>query len=136
MNCQSCNTSIDYRFLTNCVDCGCAVEPAGLSEPNSLPDVQPAEPANKRLSWIRAVLNLAYLFASSVVGMIAGAVVVYYGAALVYLSIYRGVEENASVACSRGAAIAFLSIVVGAFLGTMGGSVFATKRPLCKDPLH
>jgi hypothetical protein len=29
--------------------------------------------------------------------------------------------------------IAFLSIVTGAFLGTIGGSVFAVKKPLCKS---
>jgi hypothetical protein len=38
--------------------------------------------------------------------------------------------------CGLGSALGFLCIVGGAFLGTVGGSVFATKRPLCKDPLH
>lgn len=133
MNCQSCNTTIDYHFLTNCAECGCAVEPAGLAEPTSFPDTQTLESTQKS-SWKRDVANLAYLLASSVAGMIAGAIVVYFGGGLVYLAIYSGVEENPSVACSRGMAFAFLSIVVGAFLGTMTGTALAIKRPLCKTP--
>src|SRR5688572_29653844 len=113
MNCQSCNTRVDYLFLTNCTKCGCAVEPSGLT-PNSIPDIQPPNTH----SWKQIIGNLAYLLATSVAGMISGAVVVYVGAALVYSAVYSGVDENPSVACARGSAIALLSILVGAFLGT------------------
>jgi hypothetical protein len=132
MNCQSCNTRIDYRFVTNCEGCGCAVETDGLLKPNSLPDIQPFESAKKIGSWKREIVNLTYVLVSSVAGMISGAVIVYVGAALVYSAVYSGVDENPSVACARGMAIGFLSIVVGAFLGTVGGSMMAVKRPLCK----
>jgi hypothetical protein len=131
MNCQSCNTRIDYLFETNCSQCGCAVEPSGLT-PNSTPDIQPPNTH----SWKRVIGNLAYLLASSVAGMISGAVLVYVGAAIVFNAIYSGVDENPSVACARGSAIAFLSIVVGAFLGTILGSALAIKRPLLKTPVH
>jgi hypothetical protein len=67
--------------------------------------------------------------------MISGGVLVYLGAALIYRAIYSGVNENPSVACARGQAISLLSIVVGGFIGTMIGSAFAVKHPLCKTPV-
>jgi hypothetical protein len=82
------------------------------------------------------MVNLGYVLVNSVVGMISGGVIVYFGAALIYRAIYMGVNENPSVSCARGQAISLLSIVVGAFLGTMIGSAFAVKRPLCKTPVH
>lgn len=85
---------------------------------------------------MRAMANLGYVLVTSVVGMISGAVIVYVGAALIYRAVYINVNENPSVACARGQAIALLSIVLGAFLGTMIGSAFAVKRPLCKTPAH
>lgn len=84
---------------------------------------------------MRAMANLGYVLVNSVVGMISGAVIVYLGAAMIYSAVYSGVNENPSVACARGHAIGFLSIVVGAFLGTTAGSAFAVKRPLCKTPV-
>lgn len=84
---------------------------------------------------MRAMVNLGYVLVNSVVGMISGSVIVYFGAALIYRAVYSGVNENPSVACARGQAIALLSIIVGAFLGSTAGSVFAVKRPLCKTPV-
>jgi hypothetical protein len=135
MNCQSCNTEIDYRFLSNCTVCGCAVEPAGPTQPAPIPKGQLIESIQMSRSWLRAMVNLGYVLVNSVVGMISGSVIVYFGAALIYRAIYSGVNENPSVACARGQAIALLSIIVGAFLGTTVGSVFAVKRPLCKTPV-
>lgn len=80
------------------------------------------------------MVNLAYVLVNSVVGMISGGVLVYFGAAVIYRAVYSGLNEDPSVACARGQAIALLSIVVGAFLGTMIGSAFAVKRPLCRTP--
>ena len=62
--------------------------------------------------------------------MVAGAVVMYFSAALIYIALtppptYPG-EHN----CSRGTAIAILSILLGAFLGTVGGAAFGIKHPL------
>lgn len=132
MNCQSCNTIIDYRFLSNCTACGCAVEPADQPQPFTIPHGQLIESVQKSRSWIRAIANLGYVLLNSVVGMISGGVIVYFGAALIYRAIYSGVNEDPGVACARGQAIGLLSIVIGAFLGTMIGSAFAVKRPLCK----
>ncbi len=84
---------------------------------------------------MRAMVNLGYVLVNSVVGMISGGVIVYLGAALIYRAVYLNVNENPSVSCARGQAISLLSIVVGAFLGTMVGSAFAVKRPLCKTPV-
>ncbi len=136
MNCQNCNTEIDYRFLSNCTVCGCAVEPAAPTQPPTIPKGRLIEAIQKSRSWMLAMANLGYILVTSVVGMISGAVIVYLGAALIYSAVYSGVNENPSVACARGQAIGFLSIMVGAFLGTMVGSAFAVKRPLCKTPAH
>jgi len=136
MNCQSCNTEIDYRFLSDCTVCGSAVEPAGPTQPPTIPKGQLIESIQKSRSWMRAMANVGYVLVTSVVGMISGAVIVYVGAALIYRAVYINVNENPSVACARGQAIGLLSILVGAFLGTMIGSAFAVKRPLCKTPAH
>jgi hypothetical protein len=137
MECQSCNTEIDYRFLSNCAECGSEIETADLpATTDTIPKGQLIESIQTSRSWIRNGVNLAYVLVTSVVGMISGAVVVYFGAALIYISLYSGVQENPSVACARGQAIGMLSILVGGFLGTMIGSAFAVRRPLCKTPAH
>jgi hypothetical protein len=136
MNCQSCNTRINYRFLTNCAHCGRAVEPAGLPEVDSTSALESSDTTPKRLSWKKQIVNLAYVFAGSVVGMISGAVVVYYSAAMVYIAVYSGVDENHSAACARGMAIGLLSVLSGAFVGIMSGTAFTVKHPLFKAQNH
>ena len=131
MNCQSCNTRIDYRFLTNCAECGRAVEPDPL-QVDATPEFQPLEPVEKRLGWKKSLANLVYVFAASVMGMFSGAVVMYFSAAFFYIALFRNVNDDPSTACARGAAIATLSILSGGFLGTMGGTAFGIKRPMCK----
>jgi hypothetical protein len=129
MNCQSCNTRIDYRFLTTCAHCGSKVEGASLT-----PNPPPPDPPSMKsgLTWKQGLINVAYVFASAVTGMISGAVVIYFAGAMVYLTFFSGGGGNPSEQCARGTAAAVLSILLGAFLGTMGGSVFAVKKPLCK----
>ena len=138
MNCQSCNTRIDYLFLTNCAHCGCAVEPAGESQLQKLPQFQPLEPIEKRLTWKKRLVNLVYLLVSSAAGLITGTVVITIGGTFVFRAVLAVLDPNPEPGeyCGLGSAVGFLLIVGGAFLGTVGGSVFATKRPLCKDPLH
>jgi hypothetical protein len=138
MNCQNCNTRIDYLFLTNCAHCGCAVEPAGESQLQKLPQFQPIEPIEKRLTWKKRLVNLVYLFVSSAAGLITGTVVMYFTGAFVFNAVLAVFDPHPDPGeyCGLGSALGFLCIVGGAFLGTVGGSVFATKRPLCKDPLH
>jgi hypothetical protein len=136
MECQSCNSEIDYRFLSNCAECGSEIKAADLPATTTIPKGQLIESIQTSRSWLRNGVNLAYVLVNSVVGMISGAVIVYLGVALIYVSLYSGVQENPSVACARGQAIGLLSIVIGGFLGTMIGSAFAVKRPLCKTPAH
>ena len=127
MNCQNCDTTIDYRFLTNCAHCEAEQE-------NLSPGVLIEAPIQsvKHATWTRRVINFAYVLISSAAGMISGAVVVYFGAAIICISFLSS-TGNPSADCARGNAIAFLSIFAGAFLGTMGGSAFAVKNPLCKN---
>ena len=138
MNCQSCNTRIDYLFLTNCAHCGCAVEPSGESQLQKLPQFQPIEPIEKRLTWKKRLVNLVYLLMSSAAGLFMGAVVITLAGAFVFKAVLAVVDPHPEPGeyCGLGSALGFFCIVGGAFLGTVGGSVFATKRPLCKDPLH
>ena len=132
MNCQSCNTEIDYRFLTSCAGCGCAVHQASLTETWIPPEFPPVQPVDVRLGWRKALVNVFYVLLSSVVGMISGAVTIYFGAAFVFLALLRDDNLDPSTACARGTAIGVLSVLSGGFLGTMCGSAFAVKRPLCK----
>lgn len=126
MNCQGCNTTVDYRFLTNCPNC--ETKQAGILITAPIQD--PVE-SEKRLTWTKRFVNLAYIFVSSLAGMVSGAVVLYFGAAIICITFLPS-SGNPSEDCLRGNAIAFLSIISGGFLGTLGGSVFAMKNPLCK----
>jgi hypothetical protein len=127
MNCENCNTTIDYRFLTNCAHC--EAEQTSLS-PGVL--IQAPVEAVNRTTWTRRFINFAYVMISSAAGMISGAVVVYFGAAFICIAFMTS-SGNPSYDCARGNAIGFLSIITGAFLGTMGGSILAVKNPLCKN---
>ena len=121
MNCQSCNAEIDYRFLTNCAHCGAEVERA------SVPQVVPEpEAAELGINWKQCLVNIAYVLTTSTTGMITGAAVVYFCAGIVYRALFPGPVTN-SVECGRGMAVAMLSILSGAVLGVVGGSVFAAK---------
>lgn len=126
MNCQTCNTKIYYRFLTNCTQCGSPVEPADGSQQELLPQFQPLDPVRKRLTWTGRLVNLGYLLLSSVAGLMIGSVVILFGGTLIIRAV------DVPMGCGTGSMIGFLLLVVGAFLGTMGGSALAVKRPLCK----
>lgn len=138
MNCQSCNTRIDYLFLTNCAHCGCAVEPTDESQLEKFPQFQPIEPIEKRLTWKGRLVNVVYLFVSSIAGLITGTVVIYFTGGFVFRAVLTVVDPQPEPGeyCALGSALGFLCIVGGAFLGTVGGSVFAVKRPVCKTPVH
>jgi len=129
MNCQNCNTNIDYRFLTNCDHC--EAEQASPQPIQPLNEAPPIESFRARLTWTRRLVNLVYVFISSLVGMVSGAVVIYFGTAMVCIAFLRS-SDNASHDCARGNFIAVLAILIGAFLGTMGGSALAVKNPLCR----
>ena len=125
MNCESCNTRIDYRFLTSCPHCGCEIKRADLPQKDCELD-QSVEPV---LTWKEEAINVAHIFGSSVAGMISGAVVVYLFVGIIYLALTGGPDRVSS--CGWGSVIGFFSIVSGAFVGTIGGCVLAVKRPLC-----
>lgn len=124
MNCQSCNSRIDYRFETNCAHCG--AEAAQIDAPQNL-----VESIEESLTWTQRLVNLAYVFASAIAGLVSGAVTLYFLGAIVYLTFFSGSTGNPGQDCARGTAFAGLSILTGAFLGTVGGSAFAIKKPLC-----
>ena len=128
MNCQSCDTTIDYRFQTNCARC----ETTEANLP-ILPIEAPIDSLKKRLTWVKRVVNFLYLLISSAAGMISGGVVLYFAGAIIYRTFLMS-HDSVPHSCGGPAeAIAILSIWGGAFLGTVGGSVFAMKKPICKN---
>src|SRR6185503_17919680 len=72
MNCQSCNTTIDYRFQTNCSDC--ETERVDLL---AIDQIHVPVESKNRLAWTRRGVNLIYLLTISAAAMISGAVVLY-----------------------------------------------------------
>jgi hypothetical protein len=136
MDCQTCNTRLDYRFLTTCEQCGNAVGPAEVSELDSMPAYEPGE---KGCAWKRSVANVIYVLASSVAGMLSGAVILYFSFALLCITVLNHIDfgdRTPGASCARGAFMTALAILIGAFLGTVGGSAFAMKRPLFKTSSH
>ena len=124
MNCRNCNTIIDYNYITDCPQCGCAVEEGDL------PKLDPSTRSRKKTrAWIYSVANLFYVLVTSGVAMVAGAVVMYFSAALIYIA-FATPETYPGENCAKGMAIGMLSILMGAFLGTVGGAVFGVKHPL------
>ena len=129
MNCERCNTTIDYRFLTKCANC--ELEQVDPSTADPIPDFQAVQSIQRKRSWTKPVVNILYLLVSSMAGLVSGAVVIYFGTAIVCIAFLPS-TGNPTNDCAIGSAIAALSILMGAFLGTIGGSVFAVKNPLCK----
>ena len=137
MNCQSCNTRVDYLFLTNCEQCGNQVGPADVSQVDLMhldPIVEP------RLNWKRRVVNLVYVLMSSLAGLVSGAVALYVFFAVLCITILNNLPKDPNelpgATCARGMFITFMVIMTGAFLGTVGGTAFAIKKPLFKAPNH
>ena len=130
MNCRSCNTTINYRFLSNCSKCGTEVKPEIVPPAIELPKEVALAPPQKRASWIHLVANVFYVLISSLVGMVSGAIAVYFTAGVFFSILLSNAAANPSESCARGTAIAMLSILSGAFLGTAGGSAFAVNRAL------
>ena len=122
MNCPSCNTTVDYRFLTNCPNCE-------TKQPVIAPIQDPVD-SEKRLTWIKRLINITYILISSMAGLIFGATVLYYGILMTSIVFVSG-SRSVSHGCGN-EAVAIISMLSGAFLGTVGGSVFAVKKPLCK----
>ena len=130
MRCQSCNASIDYKYLTNCGQCGRELDQSTLST-EATAKRPLAEGSDKALTWKQRLLNFWYVMTASFVGMISGATVLYFSAAIALISL-SSPETYPGENCARGMAIGWLSILGGAFLGIVGGTVFAVKNPICK----
>lgn len=123
MNCRNCNARIDYNYLKNCPQCGCEVESGNL------PKLDPSiNSAKKKRVWIY-LANVAYVLFTGVVGLVAGAVTLYFSAAVIYMALQTP-ETYPGEHCARGMAVGMLSIFLGAFLGTIGGTAFAVKHPI------
>lgn len=126
MNCRNCNTKINYNYVTNCPQCGCVVDESDL------PKLDPSAGSVKKGVWVSYLVNVVYVLVTAVVGMISGAVVIYFSAAVIYMAL-QSPETVPGEHCARGMAIGMLSILTGGFLGTAGGTTFALKHPISKQ---
>jgi hypothetical protein len=126
MNCQSCNSGIYYRFLTRCSHCDTVIGPSQVPTKDSVKNLCLAKPAAKTFSWSDGVINFAYVAISSIAGMFTGAIVLYLGAAIVYIT-FVGPSGNDSHDCARGTAVAMMSIFLGALLGLTAGIVLSAS---------
>jgi len=127
MNCQSCNTTIDYRFQTNCAHCE--------TEQASLPLAAIQEPigsVKKRFTWTRRVVSLIYVLTISAATMVSSAVVLYVSSTIIYVYFLTRPVNGPHSCGGPEEAVAVFSILIGAFLGTVGGSVVAVKNPVWK----
>jgi hypothetical protein len=66
------------------------------------------------------------VLAAALTGLVAGAFVFYF-MGIAYL-VFFAENLTGGAACARGTAVAWLSILSGSFLGTVGGTVFAVKH--------
>lgn len=123
MNCRSCNTIINYNYVTDCPQCGCAVERS------ELPKLDPSTGAQGGRDWSYCVANILYVLLASGAGMISGAVVLYFSAAAIYLAL-SSPEPYPGAHCGSGMAVGMLSILGGGFLGTVGGTAFSIKHSI------
>ena len=129
MNCENCSGQIEYRFLKNCTYCDSEiVQTEFSSQGDSIATFQLSEPVEKSSRWVQAVINVCYLLASSITGLVSGAVIVYVLAMITY-PVFCKPSGNPGLDCARGSTIGFLCLVLGAYLGVVGGTIFAVKRP-------
>lgn len=122
MNCKNCNATIDYNYLTACPQCGSAVEGGNLPQ---------AGPDKKKSACFYYVGNIIYVLATSAVGAYAGAIGLIF-TAVALSKVFLPPPPYPGAYCALGNAIGLFSIVTGAFLGTVAGTVLTVKRPILK----
>lgn len=129
MRCERCNARIHYRFLTNCAQCGSEIKRANLAQNNPVANRQLERFVEPILTWKQEAINVVHIFVSSISGMISGAVVGYFFVGITYLALS---SPDPSAGCGWGSVVGLLSLLSGALVGTVGGSLLAVKNPLCK----
>ena len=126
MNCKSCNARIDYRFVSNCVECGGEIQQGSLPPSNLL---QMSEP---RLTWIQKLINAVYILVGSMAGLISGGVGAYYAFAITYRVFFHTPDQRSTSCGNWPDLIVIFSILASAYLCMVGGTVFTLKKPLCR----
>lgn len=122
MNCKKCNAVIDYNYLTACPQCGAAVEVGDL--PQFVPE-------KKKCAWGYYVGNIIYVLTTAAAGAFTGAVTIWLSVGAVYKAVVSP-DKYPGEHCAQGMMIGMLSIMIGAFLGTVGTAVFSVKHPILK----
>jgi hypothetical protein len=128
MNCSQCGSSIDYRFTLTCLNCDCELIAATNESQPLLPTKH--EP-KAQLKFRHHLLNLIITIASAFVGVVVCAPVTLVFGGWVYRLIYWN-EVHDSYSCSRGNAIGFLLLLLGAILGLMTGTIFSYENRIYK----
>ena len=128
MNCNNCQARIDYNFLTNCAHCGGEIKGASVLQTVPVSDVQ----FQPRLKWIQQLVNIVQLLASSFAGLILGGVVFYFSFVAVYFAFLSGGHKVPHSCGGSDDSILVLLILSGAYVGMVGGTALALKKPWCK----
>jgi len=124
MNCRNCNIAINYNYVTDCPQCGTAIEQGDLPK---------LDPSTGQSDWSHHLANIILVLLTSVAGMVSGAVVLYFSAAVLYIAL-ASPETYPGEHCGRGMAVGMLSILAGGFLGTVGGTAFGLKHSVKEMP--
>ena len=130
MNCQSCDTRIDYRFLTRCSHCDAEIRPSHLATKDTAKDLCLTKPVAKAFSWFDGVLNLAFVAVTSITGMFTGAIAIYF-TVVIFFIVFAGPSpgaHNESHDCARGNAIGIMALFSGALLGLAAGIVIGARN--------
>src|SRR5688572_2885103 len=119
MNCSKCSAPIDYRFSTVCPRCesdltlsdsvSAYVEPSTLLAPTVL-----------KLSIGQHLGNAILVLLCSFASTILGATAMFVVGGIVFRVLITSGQNH----CGLGSALAYLSIVMGGFLGCTSGAVF------------
>jgi hypothetical protein len=122
MNCSKCSASVDYRFSTICPRCESDLT---LGEPLSA-YVEPSTllaPTVRKLSFGQHVGNAVLVLLCSFASTILGATAMF----LVGGILYR-IVTSVPYHCGLASALAYLSILMGGFLGCTTGAVFGYRN--------
>lgn len=122
MNCKNCKAVIDYNYLTACPQCGAAVEGGDL--PQFVPE-------KEKRAWHYYFANIIYVLTTSAAGAFTGAVMLWLSVGAVYKAVVSP-DKYPGEHCAQGMMIGMLSIMIGAFLATVGVTVFSVKHPIFK----
>jgi hypothetical protein len=125
MNCSKCSAPIDYRFSTVCPDCASDL-PVSNPVTNDVEPLPLVAPNHDKLNFGQHVGNVTLVLMCSFASMVVGASAMFF----IGGTIYRILITPGPYTCGQATALAYLSILIGGFLGCTGGTVFGYRNTM------